>query len=591
MSFLVPYFSSEISKECTNLNRFNSSLDSKNSLVLKPMEGTVIKLPGKRLILPKMSSTSKTNSMSLKNVSKPEISKSCLNNSKGKVLVRIADPGISNSTKKLLPVKPKNVLSHVQDITQQQIVIVDANSISQSQDLIADAELKNLVPARNQLAFHPVVANNILGAEKAITDETYCTNTETDTIEHYIDTDSHQGLKLQPGRQLMNSNPFLSDLDSLELINDIDSFNKVSTQEDPEKDKVIAEAYLPVADNNIELKMDHDISFSWNADSLLNCEVPMSDDPMNPMTMVNPMEAEGKKFVNEDIEIESAANCSNEMENQVLPIQQSATDAVVSDKDMEEAVQNIDDEWIDSILKDIEVIPENNTTQNDVPVAEENDLLRMVMDDSIGMDTMAQICQTLPDCSTVNLQDIRLANENKVPPSPAAGTTEEVLDIVETVPVLTPSRRGPGRPKKPRTTERVVRPRGRPARIHTSSENTNEHHNYSNDRVTSMSTAERRYRRMRDLNNIASQRCRLKRKSKMQHALDELKEVEDKNKELVIKNRLLEEQVRIIKKAFIQRIANPQKRAIAAPSPDTVWNMEQLERFVNAAASQHLEQE
>merc|ERR1712018_245654 len=131
--------------------------------------------------------------------------------------------------------------SHVQDITQQQIVIVDANSIARSQDLIADAELKNLVHARNQLAFKSVVANNILGPEKASTDETYCTNTETDTIEHYIDTDSHQGLKLQPGRQLMNSNPFLSDLDSLELINDIDSFNKVSTQ-DPEKDKVIAEA-------------------------------------------------------------------------------------------------------------------------------------------------------------------------------------------------------------------------------------------------------------------------------------------------------------------------------------------------------------
>merc|ERR1711963_507346 len=213
------------------------------------MEGTAIKKPGKRLILPKVSSTSK-NSMSLKNVSNPEISKRCLNNSKGKVLVRIAGPGISNSTKKLLPVKPKNFLSHVQDITQQQIVIVDANNISQSQDLTADADLKNLVPARNQLAFNSVVANNLLGAGKAIADETYCTNTEPDSIEHYIDTDSHQGLKLQPGRQLMNSNPFPSDLDSLELINDIDSLNKVSTQEDTEKDKVIAQVYLPVADNN-----------------------------------------------------------------------------------------------------------------------------------------------------------------------------------------------------------------------------------------------------------------------------------------------------------------------------------------------------
>merc|ERR1712018_722650 len=484
--------------------------------------------------------------------------------------------------------------SHVQDITQQQIVIVDANNISQSQDLIADADLKNLVPARNQLAFNSVVANNLLGAGKAIADETYCTNTEPDSIEHYIDTDSHQGLKLQPGRQLMNSNPFLSDLDSLELTNDIDSLNKVSTQEDPEKDKVIAQVYLPVADNNTELQMDDDILFSWDAESLMNCEVPMSNDPMNPMTMVNPVEVEGKTFATEEIEIESATNSSTESQNQLLRFQESNADAVVSDKDMEEAVKNVDDEWIDSILKQIDIIPSNHTTQKDVPAEEENDLLKMVMDDSIGMEAMAQICQTLPDCSTVNLQDIqdiRLSNENEITPTPEAVTTEEVLDIVDTVPEITPTRRGPGRPKKPRTTERVVRPRGRPARIHTSSENTKEHHNYANDSTTSMSTAERRYRRMRDLNNIASQRCRLKRKSKMQNALDELKEVEDKNKELVIKNRLLEEQVRIIKKAFIQRIANPQKRAIAAPSPDTVWNTEQLERFVNAAASQHLEQQ
>ena len=528
--------------------------------------------------------------MSLKNVSNPEIFKSCLNNSKGKVIVRIADPRVSNSTKKLLPAKPKNFLSQVQDITQQQIVIVDANNINQSQDLIADAELKSLVPARNQLAFDSVVANNLFGAEKATTDETYRTNTETDTIEHYIDKDNHQGLNLQPGRRLMNSDPFLPDLNSLQLINDIDSFNdKVSTQEDPEKDKVIAEAYLPVADNNTELKMDHDILFSWDAESLMNCESPMFNDPMNPMTMVNPMEAEGKKFATEEMEIESAPNSSTESDNQLLPIQESNDDAVVSEKDIEEAVKNVDDEWIDSILKEIEVIPENNTTQNDVPAAEENDLLKMVMDDSIGMETMAQICQTLPDCSTVNLQDISSSNENEVAPSPSVGTTEEGLDTVETAPVLTPARRGPGRPKKPRTTERVVRPRGRPARIHTSSENTNEHHNYSNDSI-SMSTAERRYRRMRDLNNIASQRCRLKRKSKMQQALDDLKNVEEQNKELKIKYRLLEEQVRVIKKAFIQKIANPQQKAIAAPLPATVWNAEQFERFVTDTASQHLEE-
>jgi len=259
------------------------------------MEGTAIKMPGKRLILPKVSSASKS-SMSLKNIRNPEISKSCLNNSKGKVIVRIADPGASNSAKKSLPTKPKNFTSQVQDITNQQIVIVDANNISQSQ--IADAESNNSAPARNPLTYKFVVANDFIAAEKAIADETNCTNTETDTIDYYTDKDSHQGLNQQPGRQLMNSNPFLSDFNSLELINDIDSFNTVSTQEDPEKDKVIAEAYIPVVDNNKKAKMDDDLYFSWAAESLINCDVPMFDDPMNPMTMVNPVEVEGKKICN-----------------------------------------------------------------------------------------------------------------------------------------------------------------------------------------------------------------------------------------------------------------------------------------------------
>merc|ERR1719288_674590 len=524
--------------------------------------------------------------MSLKNVSNPEISKRCLNNSKGKVILRIADPGLSNSTKKSLPTKPKNYLSQVQDITQKQIVIVDASNISQFQ--FADAELQNLNSARNQLAYQ-LVANDLIDAEKALTDETTCTN--TDTKVHYTDNDSLQALKPQSGRQLMNSDPFMSNLNSFELINDIETFNTVSTQEDPEKDKVIAEALIPVVDNNKETNMDDDILFSWGADSLLNSEVDMSHDPMDPMTMVSPAEVEGREFAIDETESQNTTNCSTTTDDQSVTTQESNGVEVVSEKDMDDIVNNLDEEFLASILQEVELGQENHMTQNDVPAAQEPDLLNMVIDDSIGMETMAEFFSSRPECSTVDLQDISVSNQSEAISSTITGASGEQLNSVEIARNLTPVRRGPGRPKKPKATDRVVRPRGRPARIHASSENTNEHHNYSNDSTTSMSTAERRYRRMRDLNNIASQRCRLKRKSKMQHALDELKEVEDKNKELVIKNRLLEEQVRIIKKAFIQRIANPQKRAIAAPSPDTVWNTEQLERFVNAAASQHLEQE
>merc|ERR1712018_1050929 len=391
---------SNINKECTKLDKYSSSLDSK-PLVLKTMEASMIKAPGKRLILPK-TIRPQTNSMSLKNVINNEISKGHDTSSKGKVISRIVHHD-ANTGKKVLPTKPKLLF----DTPQSQIYLVEANNTSQSQVLIADAELKNLIPARNLVEHVSALDNNYIDAGKNIKiEENYGTKKYNNVknagdsftfICQDTDNDSHQGESVLPGRQLLNIDPFLSDTNNaIELINDIDSLNKVSTQEDPDKDQLILEEYIPVATNNTELQMDDDILFSWDAESLMNCEVPMSNDPMNPMTMVNPIEVEGKTFATEEIEIESASYSSTESQTQLLPIQESNTDAVVSDKDMEEAVKNVDDEWIDSILKQIDIIPSNNTTQNDVPVAEENDLLRMVMDDSIGMEAMAQICQTLP---------------------------------------------------------------------------------------------------------------------------------------------------------------------------------------------------
>jgi len=92
---------------------------------------------------------------------------------------------------------------------------------------------------------------------------------------------------------------------------------------------------------------------------------------------------------------------------------------------------------------------------------------------------------------------------------------------------------------------------------------------------------------MRDLNNVASQRCRLKRKLKMQNAIDELQLSEEKNTELKMKVRILEEQVKTLKKHFINKISNPEKKVIVVPSPDTVWNAEQFESFVNDTIDIH----
>jgi hypothetical protein len=547
------------------------------------MEASMIKAPGKRLILPKIISP-QTNSMSLKNVSNNEISKGHVNSSKGKVISRIVHHD-TNTGKKVLPTKPKLLF----DIPQSQIILVEANKTSQSEASVADAELKNLIPARNLVESVSALANNFT----YITTEENCgTNTSnnvknSDTVDNQycdeIDKDCHQGVSVLHGRQLLNIDPFMSDTNAIELINDIDSLNKVSTQEDPEKDQILIEGYIPVATNNTENTMtDSDIFCTWGADSLLNDNVPM---PIDSMMMVSPLTVEGKRF--ETLEMESEST-SSAIDNQSLSTPQPNTDDMASETEMQDVLANIDEEYLTSLLKDIDMSHEESTTSKiDVP-EEKNDLLKMVMDDSIGEDTVAQFC-IVDDFLTLNPQDISEAREFEVVNTDTASPVETVKAVeVDVTPVQ--ARRGPGRPRKQRPTEKVSKPRGRPARVHLNIENVMaDHHNYSNGSSNSkMTTNERRYRRMRDLNNVASQRCRLKRKEKQQAAVDELTQEQDKNRELSMKVRLLEEQVATLKKHFIKKISNPRSVATTSVTQSSQWDIDSLEKFVNDAAEKHI---
>merc|ERR1712066_512740 len=92
---------------------------------------------------------------------------------------------------------------------------------------------------------------------------------------------------------------------------------------------------------------------------------------------------------------------------------------------------------------------------------------------------------------------------------------------------------------------------------------------------------------MRDLNNVASQRCRLKRKEKQQAAIDELTQEQEKNRELSMKVRLLEEQVSALKKHFIKKISNPRSVATTSVTQSSQWDIDSLEKFVNDAAEKH----
>merc|ERR1711902_316591 len=214
----------------------------------------------------------------------------------------------------------------------------------------------------------------------------------------------------------------------------------------------------------------------------------------------------------------------------------------------------------------------------------------MIVDDSIGEDAVAQFCNV--DFLTLNPQDIE-PRENEVVGTAPSDTQEETVTIKEADVAPVQKRRGPGRPRKERTEGKVKKPVGRPAGTRLNLDAVMaDHHNYSTGGASNsnMTANERRYRRMRDLNNVASQRCRLKRKFKMQNAIDELKLSEEKNTELKMKVRILEEQVKTLKKHFINKISNPAKKVIVVPSPDTVWSAEEFESFVNDTASKHLEE-
>jgi hypothetical protein len=363
-----------------------------------------------------------------------------------------------------------------------------------------------------------------------------------------------------------NFNPFLSDsktieltskpekildISSIGLVRDLETFNtdKVVNQEDSQTDEIIAEAYIPIttnkAEDKMEMQMDADLYDTWGD---LSQTMDVISQPMDDMRMVNPFVAEGIPLENAMMQTVSTSTPPTQEQHPIIN-------------------------------------PEGSTTENTVPA--ENNLLEMIINDSIGLDTVAEACNaTQPENDFMaSLDDIQLAME-EMDPEWVASIMDEVqneeystLNLADisaptentrdspTVPIAQneevvvaseKKRKGPGRPKKPRTVEQVVKTKGpgpgRPKVVHLP-----DHHNYSNGGASKSSTSsvEKRYRRMRDLNNVASQRCRLKRKEKMNSAFDELKQEEERNKELQMRVRVLEDQVQALKSRFINKIANP----------------------------------
>merc|ERR1712223_2369168 len=304
------------------------------------MEASMIQgVQGKRMILPESNTNSNIDSMSLETTTQPEISKGPIKSSKGKVILRTAGP---EATKKLLPIKPK-----------QQIFIIQNEK---SEALTADAELKFLIPARNQPAYTISLDENSI--DTVFTDEieeTWNTNenvtVKNDTVEkaYFIDNDKEtsQGVIVQPGRHLLDLNcypitvdPFLSELnitenpeyfkdtlnqESISLVRDLDSFNTATTQEDSELDQVIGELNVPVANS-----MDP-IASIWGPEALNNEVI---------YQVANPLEVEGREFANNTSTEETSNTTSTSSEDCRKNLIPSLEDITNGDAEMKDIFEN-----------------------------------------------------------------------------------------------------------------------------------------------------------------------------------------------------------------------------------------------------------
>merc|ERR1712072_741788 len=85
----------------------------------------------------------------------------------------------------------------------------------------------------------------------------------------------------------------------------------------------------------------------------------------------------------------TTATSSEDCRKNLIP---SLEDITSVDAEMKDIFENTDEGWIASLIDEIENNPESATKTNDH--TEEPDLLEMVIDDSIGIQTLAQQLNT-----------------------------------------------------------------------------------------------------------------------------------------------------------------------------------------------------
>jgi len=214
----------------------------------------------------------------------------------------------------------------------------------------------------------------------------------------------------------------------------------------------------------------------------------------------------------------------------------------------------------------------------------EMDLLATLMDDTIDVNSEAFQNfvkvpeQELEPTSTVNIADIMGPSTSTAYYPTSGGTVEVKEEPMEVKPELieSPVKRGRGRPRVPRVVvEPARRPRGRPpstpmyARVGRLDYE-------SSSAMSSEEQKDYRYKRMRELNNAASKRCRINRKRKFQDMEEEQTLEAARNIELKNKVAELEDQVSKFKTAIFDMIKKRKTEQVQARTEQVQTRPEQV---------------
>jgi len=336
------------------------------------------------------------------------------------------------------------------------------------------------------------------------------------------------------------------------------------------KDKIVPKVE-PSENNNVGsfiptvIPIMDDIEFKFNGDQLLQqLFEPIADEENNENQVFElsvPVVSQPNQLIN-----------SVWSEDSLFKIPQKSP-SIVEDNEMR-TVNPMEVEGLQEIQNqpDNDVSNENSLVEDD-DTNEGLDLLKFVLDETIGPDDddfkeFVKVDHSNDEpMETINFQDFE-----PQPSTSTAGTVfvkQELLEEPEQ-----PLKRKRGRPRLPRTepllprysffndtqfksNSNVIttnnfsqnrRPRGRPptAALYA---NVEEHENTSE--MSETDVKENKYRRMRDLNNAASKRCRLNRKRKFDDLEMQVDQEESRNTILKTRVQVLEEQVEKFKKAII----------------------------------------